>query len=135
METAHITYLGNLRTTSTHLQSGKVIITDAPKDNEGNGEAFTPTDLVSSALASCMLTIMGIIAKRHNIQIEGTLVKVTKVMVAEPRRIGEIQVEINFNKNLSMDQKSKLEAAALACPVAKSLHPDIRQVVTFCYPE
>ncbi len=134
METAQVKYLGNLRTESTHLQSGQVIITDAPKDNEGNGEAFSPTDLVCSALASCMLTIMGILAKRENIELKGTIIHVTKTMESNPRRIGAIQIDIVFAQNYNPADKIRLENAAKTCPVAKSLSPEIQQNITFIYP-
>jgi len=134
METAQVKYLGNLRTESTHLQSGQVIITDAPKDNEGNGEAFSPTDLVCSALASCMLTIMGILAKREHIDLTGTTIHVTKTMESNPRRIGAIQIDIVFAQNYNSADKTRLENAAKTCPVAKSLSPEIQQNITFIYP-
>ena len=130
MYTSKIEYLGELRTEATHLQSGKQIITDAPTDNHGKGEAFSPTDLVATALASCMISIMGIKLK----DIKGATSEVTKVMYSEPRRIGEIHVKISVpDNNFSEKEKQILINAAHACPVAKSLHPDIKQVITITF--
>ena len=130
-----IIYSGQLRTWSTHINSGDDIITDAPVDNKGKGEAFSPTDLVASALGSCMLTIMGIAAETHNINIDGTFARVKKVMNDRPRRIGEIHLDITFIQPLNDKHKAILERAARHCPVAKSLHPDIKEVVIFNYPK
>lgn len=125
-------YLGGLRTSSTHLNSKNVIITDAPLDNNGKGEAFSPTDLVSSALGSCMLTIMGIVAEKENIDLKGTKLGVTKVMASNPRKIAEIIIDFQIPPiNISTEQKDKLIKAAHTCPVALSLHPDIKQTITF----
>ncbi|MDP4290314.1 MAG: OsmC family protein [Bacteroidota bacterium] len=132
METIRTTYLGNLRTTAEHVQSGQKLLTDAPVDNNGKGEYFSPTDLVGTALASCMLTIMGMIASRNNFSIDGTRVKTTKVMTVSPRRIGEIIVELDFpTTTYSEKEKKLLEQSAKACPVAMSLHPDIKQTIIF----
>ena len=133
MVTSNVIYQGDLRTKATHLQSGNIILTDAPKDNHGKGEAFSPTDLVATALASCMLSVMGIVAKKEGItSIDGTTVEVTKVMLTEPRRIGEIHVAITFPNNHYSDKEKKMyEHAALTCPVAKSLHPELKQVILF----
>lgn len=126
-------YLGDLRTEATHIQSNTVILTDAPVDNNGKGEAFSPTDLVASALGSCMLTIMGILAKREEIQLEGTTLEIAKVMQANPRKISEIIVNFKVanGDKLSDVQKQKLINAAHTCPVALSLAPDIKQTVNF----
>lgn len=125
-------YLGGLRTESSHVKSGKILITDAPVDNQGKGEAFSPTDLLATALATCMMTIMGIIAKKHNLNIEGIDCAVTKIMAADPRRISEIIIEFNFPKNdFSAEMKKILEDAAYSCPVAESLHADLKKVVSF----
>lgn len=126
-------YLGDLRTEATHIQSNTVILTDAPVDNNGKGEAFSPTDLVASALGSCMLTIMGILAKREEIQLEGTTLEITKVMQANPRKISEIIVNFKVanGDKLSDVQKQKLINAAHTCPVALSLASDIKQTVNF----
>ncbi|MBC7653998.1 MAG: OsmC family protein [Oligoflexus sp.] len=133
MATSKVVYNGGLRTTSTHLQSGKEIITDAPVDNQGKGEAFSPTDLLATSLADCMFTIMGIAAKTHGIDMDGSTAEVTKIMAAEPRRISEIHVNFDFPKkaNYSDKQKKILENAGLNCPVHYSLHPDIKKKVDF----
>ena len=135
MITSTVKYLGELRTEAVHLQSGTKIYSDAPKDNFGKGEAFSPTDLAATSLASCMISIMGILAMKENITpIIGTSAEVTKVMYAEPRRIGEIHVTLNFPKNNFTDKEKKMyEHVALACPVAKSLHPDIKQNIVFVW--
>ena len=125
-------YVGRLRTSSTHLKSGEKIITDAPTDNNGKGEAFAPTDLVSSALCSCMTTVMGICAEKGGFKMPNSIAKITKIMSAEPRKIKEIRVELDFEDNdLSEVQKNKLKEVGENCPVAKSLHPDINQVINF----
>jgi putative redox protein len=132
--TSKAVYLGALRVASTHLKSGEVVLSDAPVDNNGKGEAFSPTDLVANSLASCMLTIMGIVAARENIDIKGAEAAVTKTMSASPRRIAKIQVEITLPAlAYSNEDKKRLELSARACPVAKSLHPDIEQVVSFIW--
>jgi len=135
MTTAKVTYQGDLRTQSIHLQSNNQIITDAPTDNHGKGEAFSPTDLLASSLGSCMLTIMGIKADSMDLDISGTTAEVTKVMAAEPRRVSEVHIEIQFQQSFDERTRKVLEQAALNCPVAKSIHPDIQQVVTFHYAE
>ena len=125
-------YLGELRTHSTHLKSSDTIITDAPTDNNGKGEAFSPTDLVASALCSCMTTVMGICAEKNNFELPGSRAYVTKIMESQPRRISKIIIEINFdNNNLSDQQKEKLVAVAKGCPVAQSLSSDLTQEVMF----
>ena len=130
-----VVYKGDLRTEAIHLQSGNTIITDAPVDNEGKGKAFSPTDLVATALASCMLTIMGIVAKRDGIMIEGTTADVEKIMVSNPRRIGEIRLKINFPHLISGKDQVKLERAAYTCPVSGSIHNDLNEIVEFIYPK
>ncbi len=135
MKTAHIIYEGELRTSSVHLQSGKTIITDAPTDNNGKGEAFSPTDLLATSLGCCMLTIMGIVAKRHELQIEQARVDITKIMASNPRRVSAIKVEFHMPPGTFTDKdRQLLENAAHTCPVALSLHPDIHQDVTFNWP-
>jgi len=131
--TSKILYEGNLRTVATHLQSGTVIETDAPTDNQGKGERFSPTDLVATALGNCMLTIMGIKARDMQLDLQNTVIDITKNMVANPRRIGEIKVVINFPENLQANDKQRtiLENAALTCPVFESLHPDLKKDVEF----
>lgn len=135
MITSKVTYLGELRTEATHLQSNTTIYTDAPKDNHGKGEMFSPTDLVATALASCMISIMGIVAMKDGITpVDGATAEVTKVMYAEPRRIGEIHITITFlNKQYSDKEKKIYEHAAHTCPVAKSLHPDLKQIINFVW--
>lgn len=129
-ETAHITYLGDLRTKAIHLRSGIEIITDAPVDNQGKGEAFSPTDLAATALGSCMVTIMGIAARTHNFNIDGTTLRITKIMTSSPRRIGEVLIEIDFPP-IEYNRKIKniLQRCADTCPVALSLHPELKQTV------
>jgi len=134
MEIAEIIYRGELRTEAKHLRSGQIIITDAPPDNQGKGQAFSPTDLMSTSLGCCMVTIMGIAARTHEFDIDGTRIKIAKVMAANPRRVIEIHVEFDLPHHDYTDkQKNLLEIAAKTCPVAFSLHPDIKQVVTFNY--
>lgn len=129
--TSKVTYLGDLRTSSIHLQSGNEIISDAPLDNNGKGEAFSPTDTVANALASCMMTVMGIKARDLNVDFTGSTAEVTKIMNAEPRRIGAI--EIIFNMNVDADHKNItiLERTAMTCPVFLSLNVEIEKRITF----
>ncbi len=131
MSTSKVTYLGNLRTSSIHLQSGSEIISDAPLDNNGKGEAFSPTDTVANGLASCMFTMMGIKARDLEIDLSGSTAEVTKVMAADPRRISEIHVI--FNLDVLVDEKTKtiLERIGNTCPVHYSLHPDIKKVIVY----
>ncbi|WP_423148593.1 OsmC family protein [Rubrolithibacter danxiaensis] len=134
MPTSEIKYKGDLRTEAIHLASGEKIITDAPVDNKGKGEAFSPTDLLATSLGNCMLTIMGIAAREHQFDIEGTTCTVTKIMVTDPRRVGEIQISFKFPANNYSDKEKKiLERAALTCPVYYSLHPEIIKTVSFNY--
>lgn len=128
MKTSAIEYTGGLRTSSIHLRSGQAIITDAPPDNNGRGEAFSPTDLMATSLGCCMLTIMGIYAEKNGLNIDGTKVDITKIMGTDPRRVIEIVVEMTIpDRNFSPKEKQALENAARTCPVAKSLHPDLKQ--------
>lgn len=131
MATSEVTYLGELRTSSVHLQSGSVIISDAPIDNNGKGAAFSPTDTVANALASCMFTVMGIKARDLGVDFTGSAAQVTKVMAAEPRRISEIHIV--FKMKLAADEKTQtiLERTAMTCPVFYSLHPDIKKEIVF----
>ena len=132
MATIETRYLGELRTEAKHVLSGNTLITDAPLDNQGKGEAFSPSDLMSASLGSCMLTIMGIAAQEHGIDINGSTCSITKIMASEPRRVSEIQIHFYFPAiNYSDKQKIILERAAKNCPVAKSLHPDLVQNVRF----
>lgn len=133
--TSKVTYVGELRTEAVHLQSNTIIHTDAPKDNHGKGEMFSPTDLVATALASCMISIMGIVERKDGMtSIEGAVGEVLKVMYPDPRRIGEIHIKITFPKKNYTDKEKKIyENAALTCPVAKSLHPDLKQIIEFVW--
>ncbi len=134
MITAQTTYTTELRTENKHVRSGTVIITDAPPDNQGRGEAFSPTDLLATSLANCMLTIMGIASKAHHFSIDGTRANVTKVMADNPRRVSQIHVELFFPPNHYSDkQKEIIERITKTCPVALSLHPDVKQIVTLHY--
>ncbi|WP_285010644.1 OsmC family protein [Pedobacter faecalis] len=134
MATSKITYNGGLRTTSVHERSGNTITTDAPVDNKGKGEAFSPTDLLATSLGNCMLTIVGIAANEHGFDIDGTTCEITKIMAEGPRRVSEIIVEFQFPDNNYSDKvKAIIERSAHTCPVAYSLHPDIKQTVTFNY--
>ena len=129
-----VIYKGSLRTEAIHVQSGNTIITDAPIDNHGKGEAFSPTDLVATALASCMLTIMGIVANRNHLKINGTTAEIEKIMGANPRRINGIKISIRFNENFDKKTKRKLENAALTCPVSNSLNENLNESIKFIYP-
>jgi uncharacterized OsmC-like protein len=129
--TSKVTYLGDLRTSSIHLQSGTEIISDAPLDNNGKGEAFSPTDTVANALASCMMTVMGIKARDLNVDFTGSTASVIKIMQSEPRRINAI--EIDFDMSIITDEKTKtiLERTAMTCPVFLSLNPEIEKRIRF----
>jgi putative redox protein len=127
-----IEYEGSLRCTATHGPSQSRLQTDAPRDNMGKGEAFSPTDLVATALGSCILTIIGIVAQRQSLQLEGSRVRVVKEMVTQPtRRIGKLTVEVTIPRPLSEEDKQRLINAAETCPVKKSLHPDIEIPITW----
>ena len=130
METATTIYTGDLRTEITHLRSGSKIITDAPVDNKGKGEYFSPTDMVASALGSCIYTIMGIAAREHGFSIDGSTCKITKIMAENPRKIGEIRIEFDFTGNEYTDlQKKILDHCVKTCPVALSLSESVFQNV------
>ncbi|MCT4629704.1 OsmC family protein [Winogradskyella sp.] len=129
--TSKVTYLGNLRTESEHIKSSNTLITDAPIDNNGKGEAFSPTDTVATGLASCMLTVMGIKARDMNVDMSGTTAEVTKTMASNPRRISKIEVVLNFPFEADAKTKKILEHTANTCPVHYSLHPDIEKDITF----
>jgi uncharacterized OsmC-like protein len=134
MNTAEVIYKGQLRSECTHLQSGTKIVTDAPTDNFGKGKAFSPTDLVAIALASCMITTVGVITRLENIILDGSKLTVKKIMESNPRRIAAIHIDIEINNsNLTEEQKKRIEEIAQNCPVAKSLHPDLIQKVNFTY--
>ena len=134
MITSKVTYTGGLRTEAVHEKSGNKIITDAPPDNHGRGEAFSPTDLMSTSLATCMLTVMGIACQPRNIDMDGAVAEVTKIMAANPRRVAEIHIIITMPpKGYTDEQKKILEHTAHTCPVALSLHPNLIQKITFVY--
>lgn len=125
-------YLGELRVSSTHLASNTEIITDAPVDNNGKGESFSPTDLVATALGTCMITVMGIYAEKNGILMPNVYSRTNKVMSSSPRKISKLKIEIIFGDNqLSDVEKQCLKDVALNCPVAKSLHPDLKQEIEF----
>ncbi|MFA7616453.1 MAG: OsmC family protein [Moheibacter sp.] len=134
--TSKIIYKGDLRTEMTHLQSGTIVETDAPTDNNGKGERFSPTDLVATALGSCMLSIMGIASNTHEINIVGTEIEITKIMTSNPRRIGEVVVKMTVKgqDEYSDKQKQILEHSALTCPVYLSLHDEVKKTVEFVWP-
>lgn len=131
MATSKVTYLGELRTSSMHLQSGSTILSDAPTDNNGKGEAFSPTDMVANSLATCMLTVMGIKAREMGVEMQGSKAEVTKVMQASPRKIARIEVVFDMSSNADEKAMTILERVALNCPVYLSLHPDIVKDIVF----
>jgi uncharacterized OsmC-like protein len=131
--TSKVIYQGDLRTQCEHIQSNNTFITDAPVDNQGKGEAFSPTDTVATALASCMLTIMGIKARDMGVNLEGTSAEVTKTMASNPRRISKIEINFQFNSSFNEKERTILENSAKTCPVIFSLHPEIEKVITFRY--
>jgi uncharacterized OsmC-like protein len=135
MATSETIYVGGLRTEMTHVQSGNMVITDAPVDNQGKGEKFSPTDLVASALGSCMLTIMGIAANEHKFSIDGAKASITKIMASDPRRIAEIVVDLSFPGVYTDKQKRIIKIISETCPVALSLHPDLKQTITIKFGE
>ena len=131
MTTSIIRYLGELRTSSMHLQSGTEILTDAPTDNHGKGEAFSPTDMVANSLGTCMISIMAIKSRDLDLELKGSTAEVTKIMQSEPRKIARIEVILNMAVATSDKNKTILERSAMTCPVFLSLHPDIEKVITF----
>lgn len=131
MSTSKVKYLGNLRTENEHLQSGNKFITDAPIDNNGKGEAFSPTDTVATGLANCMMTVMGIKAQEMQVNMYGTTAMVTKTMAADPRRISKIEVVLNFPAGIDDKSRKILENTGRTCPVLYSLHPEIEKVIEF----
>lgn len=132
METSTLEYLGDLQLKATHVKSGQSFVTDAPVDNKGKGSAFSPTDLMATSLGLCMITIMGIAANNGEFSIDGLKARVTKIMAAEPRRVGEVIVELDFPANDYSDrEKQIIRQCAKICPVSQSLHPDLKQTVIF----
>jgi len=131
--TSKVVYLENLRTQIEHLASGQKSITDAPVDNNGKGEAFSPTDLLATSLASCMLTVVGIKAQKLSLNINGSYAQVLKTMESDPRRVSSVDIQVVFKGTLSQGEKSLFQQIAINCPVAKSLHPNIIQNVSFSF--
>ncbi len=134
MITAKATYLGNLRVENLHIKSNTKYFTDAPTDNHGKGEAFSPTDTVATALANCMLTVMGIKAEQLQVELKNTYAEVTKTMASNPRRISKVEVKIHFPKVFDDKTTQILEKTAKTCPVLQSLHPDMQKDIEFIYP-
>lgn len=133
-ETINTLYIGELRTEATHVKSGNTLITDAPMDNKGKGEAFSPTDLLATSLGSCMITIMGIAAREHGFNIDGTRAKIWKIMASDPRRVGEVRIALTFPRHDYTEKEKKIiERSAFTCPVYLSLHPDLKKTITFEY--
>ncbi|MFO7722087.1 MAG: OsmC family protein [Bacteroidales bacterium] len=136
MSTATTLYTGDLRTEIRHNQSGTIIITDAPTDNQGRGEAFSPTDLLAVSLGSCMLTIIGIAAREHGFDIDGTRLGITKIMASDPRRVSEVVIDFHLpHQNYTAKQKRIIVAATRTCPVALSLHPGLIQTINLNFDE
>ncbi|MBL0063545.1 MAG: OsmC family protein [Bacteroidetes bacterium] len=134
METVHTVYIGELRTEATHVKSQEKIMTDAPPDNQGKGEYFSPTDLLAASLGSCMATLMGIASRTHQINIDGTELRITKIMASNPRRVAEVQIDFDMpDIQYSEKEKAILVNAAKTCPVALSLHPDLKQTIQFLW--
>ncbi len=130
--TATLEYVGDLQLRATHTRSGQEFVTDAPVDNNGKGSAFSPTDLLASSLGLCMITIMGIAARNSGFNIDGTKARVTKIMASDPRRVGEVIVELDFPAiNYTEREKQIIRQCAKICPVSQSLHPDLKQTVIF----
>lgn len=135
MATIETKYLGTLRTEMTHVKSGTIVLTDAPVDNKGKGEVFSPTDLVAAALGSCMLSIMGIAANEHKFSIDGATASITKIMASDPRRIAEIIIDLDFPGSFTDKQKKIIKIISETCPVALSLHPDLKQTISLKFGE
>lgn len=131
--TSIVTYHQGKRTTCKHIRSGNTFVTDAPLDNSGRGEAFSPTDLAATSLGTCMLTVMGIYAEKNDISLEGARAEVTKFMAADPRRICKVRVDLYMPSGIPETERKSLEDIAINCPVANSLHPDIEQKISFSY--
>ena len=128
METSRITYTGGLRTEAVHAKSGQMFITDAPTDNQGRGEAFSPTDLLATSLGACAITVVGIAAGTHGFNVDGTSMRITKIMASDPRRVSEVIVEMDFPPvKYSEKEKQIITHTIKTCPVAQSLHPDLKQ--------
>ena len=136
METSRVIYTGDLRTEATHVKSGQAFITDAPVDNQGRGEAFSPTDLLATSLGACAITVVGIAARTHGFNVDGTEIKVTKILSTEPRRLGEVIVEFNFPAfNYSDKEKAIITNTIKTCPVSQSLNANLKQTFILNFPE
>jgi len=134
MITIKTIYTGDLQTIATHVRSGRTLVTDAPVDNQGKGENFSPTDLLAASLGSCTMTIIGIAARNHNFSVDGTRMEITKIMAENPRRVAEVVIDYFFPPNSYSDrEKAIIENAARTCPVARSLHTDLKQTLRFNY--
>jgi uncharacterized OsmC-like protein len=128
METSRVVYTGDLRTEATHVKSGQIIITDAPIDNQGKGEAFSPTDLLATSLGLCAITVVGISARTHGFNVDGTTLKITKIMASDPRRVSEVIVEFNFPQvKYSAKEKAIITHTIKTCPVSQSLNASLKQ--------
>lgn len=128
METSRVTYTGDLRTEALHVKSGQVFITDAPTDNQGRGEAFSPTDLLATSLGACAITVVGIASRTHGFNVDGTVIKITKIMASDPRRVSEVVVEMDFPPVKYSDKEKQIIRHTInTCPVGQSLHPDLKQ--------
>lgn len=126
-------YLGNKKVVLTHEDSGTKLITDAPKDNQGEGASFSPTDLMASAVGACMMTILSIVAERDGIDLSGMHMELEKVMIASPRRIGDLPITLHLPVSVPQADRERLQEAALACPAKASLHPDVKLSIVFEY--
>ncbi len=136
METSRVIYTGDLRTEATHVKSGQTFITDAPVDNQGRGEAFSPTDLLATSLGACAITVVGIAARTHGFDVDGTSIKVTKIMASEPRRVGEVIVEFNFPAvKYTEREKAIIRNTINTCPVSQSLNANLKQTFILNFPE
>lgn len=128
METSKVIYTGDLRTEAKHVKSGQSFITDAPTDNQGRGEAFSPTDLLATSLGACAITVVGIAARTHGFNVDGTVIKITKIMASDPRRVGEVIVEMDFTEiKYTEKEKSIIKNTINTCPVGQSLSPELKQ--------
>jgi uncharacterized OsmC-like protein len=136
METSKVLYTGDMRSEATHIKSGQIIITDAPVDNQGKGEAFSPTDLLATSLGACAITVVGIAARTHGFNVDGTSINVTKIMASEPRRVSEVIVEFNFPEvKYSAKEKAIIANTIKTCPVSQSLSKDLKQTFIINFPE
>ncbi|OFY39208.1 MAG: osmotically inducible protein OsmC [Bacteroidetes bacterium GWF2_40_14] len=129
-------YTGNLMTEAEHLKSGSKLVTEAPEDNNGKGEHFSPTDLFATSFGCCMLTIMGIAAQAHGFSIDGARIETEKIMSANPRRVAELKLDIYFPRNDYTEKQMRfIDASVKTCPVTNSIHPDVIKTITYHFPE